>query len=425
MPAELLRTKIILFIGFTWPEPASTAAGKRMQQLLNFFLEKKYRTIFASTAAETSLSLDLEAMGIKKVVIKLNDSGFDAFVTDLNPDIVVFDRYLTEEQFGWRVAEFAPDALRILDTEDLHSLRNTRQDQYKKHIPFSIYAWLQNDTTKREIASIYRCDLSLIISSYEMNLLTQSLNIDKSLLLHLPFMLEIFDENTIKKWPLFEERKDFVCIGNGKHAPNVDAILWLKKEIWPLIRKELPDADLHIYGAYLPEHIQHMDNPKEGFRIMGWAKNAETVLKTARVGLAPLRFGAGIKGKLIDAMQAGTPTVTTSIGAEGMHADYPWSGHIADTAAEFANAAIWLYQNSPEWRSAQQKAIIIINGLYDTRILRQKLEGSIAEVQDNLQEHRNRNFTGSMLLHHTLASTKYMSKWIEAKNLSMKMKNNF
>lgn len=283
----MMRRKTVLFIGFTWPEPTSTAAGSRMLQLLNFFLEQKYRTVFTSTAAETMLSLDLEAMGIEKVGIKLNDSSFDLFVTDLNPDIVVFDRFLTEEQFGWRVAEFAPQALRILDTEDLHSLRTTRQSLFEKDILFSTGAWLQNDTTKREIASIYRCDLSLIISSYEMYLLAEGIKIDKNLLMHLPFMLDAMDEKTVEKWPSFEARKDFVCIGNGKHAPNVDAILWLKKEIWPLIRKELPDTNLHIYGAYLPEYIRQMDNAKEGFRILGWAENAEAELQKARISLAP------------------------------------------------------------------------------------------------------------------------------------------
>lgn len=412
-----MRRKTVLFIGFTWPEPTSTAAGSRMLQLLNFFLEQKYRTVFTSTAAETMLSLDLEAMGIEKVGIKLNDSSFDLFVTDLNPDIVVFDRFLTEEQFGWRVAEFAPQALRILDTEDLHSLRTTRQSLFEKDILFSTGAWLQNDTTKREIASIYRCDLSLIISSYEMYLLAEGIKIDKNLLMHLPFMLDAMDEKTVEKWPSFEARKDFVCIGNGKHAPNVDAILWLKKEIWPLIRKELPDTNLHIYGAYLPEYIRQMDNAKEGFRILGWAENAEAELQKARISLAPLRFGAGIKGKLIDAMQAGTPTVTTSIGAEGMRAGYPWNGYIVDSAEDFAHVAIGLYKNPLDWNRAQQQGVAIVNGLYNKNVLAEKLAETLTKIQNNVHDRRNQNFIGAMLLHHTLASTKYRSKWIEEKNL--------
>ena len=426
-----MQKKTILFIGFTWPEPTSTAAGNRIVQLLHHFLERNYRIIFASTASESPLSLNLEAIGVEKVHITLNDAGFDDFITELLPDIVIFDRFLTEEQFGWRIATYAPNALRILDTEDLHSLRVTRERLFKKNIPFTTEFWLTDDSTKREVASIYRCDLSLIISSYEMYLLKEILKIDAAQLLHLPFMLNAIEKDTFGTYPSYEERRDFICIGNGKHAPNIDAVVWLKKEIWPLISARLPEAELHIYGAYLPHHVMQMDDPNQGFRIMGWAENAETVLRKARVGLAPLRFGAGIKGKLVDAMQAGTPTVTTSIGAEGMDTismqpasahdvdslphTYGWSGKIANTADDFADAAISLY-NKVEWQEAQSKAVALINGIYDKRFLAQELDRTLARIQSNLERHRNQNFIGAMVMHHTLASTKYMAKWIEAKN---------
>ncbi|NND78319.1 MAG: glycosyltransferase, partial [Maribacter sp.] len=246
----------LLIIGCVWPEPTTTAAGNRMVQLIEFFLSQDYDITFASTAAQGEFSLDLKGMGIMTEGIALNSSSFDDFIGTLNPDMVLFDRFLAEEQFGWRVVEFAPEAIRILDTEDLHSLRSVRKDCLKKKREFTTTAWLQSDITKREIASIYRCDLSLIISSYEMFLLTQVIPIDEGLLLHLPFQLDTIDSRQMTQWPNYEERKDFVFIGNGKHAPNVDAIVWLKNEIWPLIRKSLPTAKLHVYGSYLPEHIQ-------------------------------------------------------------------------------------------------------------------------------------------------------------------------
>ncbi|MDT7830707.1 glycosyltransferase [Pricia sp. S334] len=411
-----MQHKTVLFIGFTWPEPTSTAAGSRMLQLLQVFGVRKYRRVFTSAAAESPLSLDLESFGVEKRVIKLNDTGFDTFISDLKPDIVVFDRFLTEEQFGWRVAEFAPQALRILDTEDLHSLRTSRQAVLKKGIPFTTEAWLQSDTAKREIASIYRCDLSLIISAYEMQLLTEVLKIDDNLLLHLPFMLDAVGEKTLAAWLSFEERRDFVCIGNGKHAPNVDAILWLKKEIWPLIRKQLPDVNLLVYGAYLPQHIQQMDNPKEGFRVRGWAEDAIAVLQKARISLAPLRFGAGIKGKLIDAMQAGTPSITTDVGAEGMCGGLPWNGKIANSAEDFSAAAVRLYRDALSWHRAQRYGISLVNSFYDKGRLSEKLIATIEKIGENQEHHRNQNFIGSMLQHHTMTSTKYLARWIEIKN---------
>ena len=407
--------KQLLIIAFVWPEPSS-AAGNRMLQLTHFFLEQNYQITVASTSAESDLSIDLDALGISKATIQLNHPSFDAFVSDLDPDLVLFDRFLTEEQFGWRVAEFVPNALRVLDTEDLHSLRHTREKIFKAGIPFTTDLWLQNDSTKREIASIYRSDLSLIISSYEMELLTDVIHMDESLLLHLPFMLNKITEKDVEAWPGFEDRQDFLCIGNGKHAPNIDAIVWLKKEIWPLIRKGLPKANLNVYGAYLPEHVKQMHNPKQGFLIHGWVESKEEVFQNARINLAPLGFGAGIKGKLIDGMQAGTPSITTPIGSEGMHDDLEWGGTIAETAESFAQAAIAIYQGGSEWKQAQQNGLVIVNELYDKEKLSLQFVEKLQFLKKHLEAHRTKNFTGAMLQHQTMSSSKYMSKWIEKKN---------
>lgn len=413
---EPMHKKRLLIIGLVWPEPSSTAAGNRMLQLVHFFLEQGYDITFASTASETTLSLGLEELGVQTAFIRLNHDSFDDFIRELNPEIVLFDRFLTEEQFGWRTAQFAPNALRILDTEDLHSLRHTRHEAFKADKPFSTDLWLQNDMTKRETASIYRCDLSLIISSYEMQLLTNSIKMDKDILVHLPFLLDKIDVNITKTWKPFEQRKNIVCIGNGKHAPNIDAIVWLKKRIWPSLRKRLPKAELHVYGAYFPEHIQQMHNEKEGFLIKGWASDLQSVFQNAHLNLAPLRFGAGIKGKLIDAMKSGTPSITTSIGAEGMHDSLDWSGRIADSANDFVEATVTMYNDDTQWKQAQQNGVRIINGLYNKEALGERLKSIIESAQQNLEQHRARNFIGSMLMHHTAASTKYMSKWIESKS---------
>ena len=387
-----------------------------MLQLIHFFLEQDYRITFASTAAESEFSFDLDSLGVRIKTILLNHSSFDTFLRDLDPDIVLFDRFMTEEQFGWRVVENAPNALRILDTEDLHSLRIARQLAYKKSIPCTEQFWLDQDQTKREMASIYRCDLSLIISLHEMKLLTKTVKLDPILLLHLPMMYDAIDEEKQNDWLHFDQKKDFVCIGNGKHAPNIDAVQTLKKDIWPLIRKELPLANLFIYGAYLPESIKQLNSPKQGFHIMGHANDANEVKSQARLNLAPLKFGAGIKGKLLSGMLNGTPSITTEIGAEGICENLPWNGMIANDMETFAKAAIFLYQNEDKWSIARQHGTDIINSFYNKAVLQIKLRDKIELLTKNLEEHRASNFIGTMLLHHSLASTKFMSKWISEKN---------
>ncbi|MEJ1221936.1 glycosyltransferase [Sediminicola sp. 1XM1-17] len=412
----ILKPKKILIIGFVWPEPNSTAAGSRMHQLLLFFKRNNCKITFASTAQESDFSLDLKSMGIMPEQILLNDSGFDQFIRKIDPDLVLFDRFLTEEQFGWRVAKQCPNALRVLDTEDLHSLRSVRLEAKKNKVLPSIDTWKQAEITKREMASIYRSDLSLIISSYEMELLVNEINVAQDLLMHLPFMLDTIHKEVQSKWLPFGDRKDFICIGNGKHAPNIDAIRWLKDEIWPQIRQQLPTVNLRIYGAYLPERVLQLNQPKEGFLVMGRAEDAKEVVGKARVSLAPLRFGAGIKGKLVDAMLCGTPSVSTDIGAEGMNDNLPWSGMISNDAKGIADHAVALYTYKHRWKKCQENGVAIIDQVYNKSLLEERLLERINSVFDRLPAHRTGNFIGSMLLHHSMASTKYLAKWIEAKN---------
>lgn len=120
------QTPTLLIIGFVWPEPNSSAAGGRMLQLITQFQQQGFSITFACPAMDSDFMADLSSLNIDKKSIALNCSSFDTFIRELNPAVVLFDRFMIEEQFGWRVAENCPDALRILDTEDLHCLRLAR-----------------------------------------------------------------------------------------------------------------------------------------------------------------------------------------------------------------------------------------------------------------------------------------------------------
>lgn len=408
--------KIALIIGYVWVEPNSSAAGNRMLQLIELFLLQNYTVVFASPAQKSDKKLDLISIGVREVGIELNNDSFDEFVKKLDPQIVMFDRFMMEEQFGWRVAENCPNALRILDTEDLHCLRKVREEAIKKQEDFAIEKLLNSDIAKREIAAILRCDVSLIISTFEMDLLETVFKIDKKILHHIPFLLDRIEKEDIEKWKPFQERNHFTIIGNFLHAPNVDAVLLLKKSIWKAIRKQLPKAELHVYGAYATQQILQLHNEKDGFLVKGYTTNPLDIVNNIRVVLAPLRFGAGIKGKLTEAMICGAPSVTTSIGAEGMHADNPWNGFVEDDFDAYAKKAITLYSDEKIWDEAQKNGVQIINQIYDKELLKIKFDKKINELIDTLETHRTHNFMGSLLQHHTLQSTKYLSKWISEKN---------
>ena len=347
--------------------------------------------------------------------IELNNNSFDSFILQENPTIVLFDRFMTEEQFGWRVSENCPDTIKILDSEDLHFLREARLQSFKKNIRFE-NKQLQNDIAKREIASIYRCDLTLIISQFEYKLLTQSFNISTELLHYIPMMYNKMKKNTFENFPKFEERNHFFSIGNFYHQPNWDTVLQLKNKFWPLIRKQMPKAEVHIYGAYLPEKAKQLHNEKEGFIIKGRAENSSDVFKNYKVLLAPLPYGAGIKGKLLESMLFGTPNVTTQIGAEGMLNNQNWNGFIEDNPDDFAEKTVTLYTNEDIWKQAQLNGMSIINTCFNKNIFENEFIDKIQYLLSNIENHRTNNFMGQILSHHTLKSTMYMSKWIEEKN---------
>jgi glycosyltransferase involved in cell wall biosynthesis len=411
-----MNNNTVLIIGLVWPEPKSSAAGQRMLQLILLFQKWGYKIIFVSTALENGLNFDLNAINVEKVSIELNANSFDDFVKESNPTIVLFDRFVTEEQFGWRVTQNCPSALKILDSEDLHCLRYTRASNFKKGVPFHVENLFEEDWTKREIASILRCDLTLIIAEFEMEVLAQYFKIESHLLFYLPLLFEDADLNFEHAPNDFLERKDFVFIGNFWHEPNWDAVLYLKKTIWPLIRKQLPKASILIYGAYPSQKVFNLHNKKEGFLVMGRADDARSVISSARVLLAPIRFGAGIKGKLLEAMQFGTPTVTTTVGAESINGAFNWNGFIVDDPNEIASKAILLYENEELWQQSQRQGRLILSERFRWSDFERPFKKRIVFVMENLLSHRKANFYGAMLLHHSMKSSEYLSRWIQEKN---------
>lgn len=382
-----------------------------MMQLISTMREQAWEITFASPAQQTEHMVDLEPLGVNKQAIELNNDSFNHFVAELSPDLVIFDRFMMEEQFGWRVEKHAPDALRVLNTEDLHSLRDARHKAVKQGREFQIQD-MYSDLGVREVAAIHRSDLTLMISEYETALLNQEFHVPETHLMHLPFMLPPANS----EFKPFSERCDFVFIGNFRHAPNWDAVQQLKHIYWPAIRQRLPDAKLNIFGAYPPPKATQLHNEKQGFLVKGWAENALNVIEEARIMLSPLRFGAGIKGKLVEAMQVGTPSVTSSTGAEAMHGVLPWNGFITDDTEEFVNAAVSLYQDQNAYTLMQHNGREILHQRYAEDTWKSRFIQRIT-LQLKLRESlREKHFLGKLMRHHSMKSTQYMSQWITLKN---------
>jgi len=406
--------KNLLVIGYVWPEPTSSAAGSRMLQLLHFFLAENYTITFATTTAHSKYAFDLKKLGIKTAKIELNNASFDEFLKEIQPEIVLFDRFMIEEQYGWRVDAICPEAIKILDTEDLHFLRNARKKALNTETELK-ELMLNSDLAKREIASIYRCDLSLIISEIEMDLLASIFKIPAEIIEYLPYLLETEKIEKLEDSALFEERQDFMFIGNFLHEPNWQTTLYLKQKIWPKIKQKLPKAQLHIYGAYASDKVYQLQNKKEGFLVHGRAENVDEVMQKHRILLAPIQFGAGLKGKMIDAMQNGLVCVTTPIGAEGISEKNHWNGFICTSDDEIIEKAVTVYNDEGLWISRQQLGKSILSAKFSAANFTPPFRQKLIDIKANLGKHRNKNFIGAMLKFHNNRSTYFMSRFIEEK----------
>ncbi|GLS26735.1 glycosyltransferase family 4 protein [Marinibactrum halimedae] len=410
----IFKTGVV--IGWVWPEPTSSAAGSHVLSILDVLKESCEELWFVSSAQPGERAADLSSLGIHSRTITLNCSSFDDFLLDVKPDVVMFDRFMMEEQYGWRVQKNCPDALRILDTEDLQCLRGARQSAYKQQRDVRPEDY-RSDLVLRELASIYRSDLSLMISEAEIRFLHTEFQVPDYLLHYFPLLVsdDRLQQVQTTLTP-FEARSGFCCIGNFRHAPNWDSVLWLR-ELWPEIRRCLPTAELSVYGAYLPPKAKALDNAKIGFHVKGWVPDAYAAVSQARVCLAPLRFGAGLKGKMIDAMCAGTPIVTTTIGAEGFLAEgeFDWPGVVVDDPSGLVDAAVALYQQPERWKVAQQCGVNLLSERFQEGWHQQALQQAIREAEQEKRRRRLKNIVGAMLRHHHQASTQYLSQWIEAK----------
>lgn len=419
---------LVLFIGFVWPELKATAASQNIISYMRAFANAQHEIHFASASAQTPLSSDLTQWDIHCHHIALNHDSFDEWLSKLQPDVVIFDRFLSEEQFGWRVARSAPDALRVLDCEDLHFLRHARQQIYKAHgyqpktAPYLMsehvlaphnLGILQSDLAVREIASILRSDLTITLSAFEAQVLHEQFNVSKHQIAIVPYICEAYSSSTPKL------RENFVSIGNFRHAPNIDAANILIQHLWPKIHKHLPQARCYIYGAYMPPKIKALHNPSKGLHVEGHVNDHIHALCNARVLLAPIQFGAGVKGKILDALRCALPSITTPIGAEGIVYE-KWPGAITTTEHEFVEQAVLSYRSEQD---VQSLCASILEDNFDYTRNRKTLLDAVLSAYQSMTEHRERNFMQKMMMHNTLQSHKYMSQWIAAKNAHIKPHN--
>jgi len=412
-----LMTKA-LYLSRVWADTSVSAAGLRLRRMLAILSRDcKMDVTFATTtnSFKREMATELEEnLGIQVKSCEMNRfKMFTKMVEDIEPEVVIFDTFVVEEMFSWQLHEVAPNCMRVLDMQDFHSLRKWRERlhnrQKKKNIGeiLNCFPDASDRLLQREIASILKSDLTVAVNEVEAKLLTEKFSIPCE---KVEFATLLGGSQNFPRLP-FEARQHFYFIGNFQHRPNEDAVLFLFESIWPKLRTFCPrGTELHIFGPNSrPEFAKRVHAPGKGFHFKGQLQDLSHV-GNYKCLLAPLRFGAGVKGKITEAMDFGTPFVTTSIGAEGI---FETSINTFDTASEFVSRARLLFNDRNAWLSAQEFG----DGVSQSPSL------SLALTSKRLQqkllnvglESGKRGLVQQILLNEEYASKKFMSKFIELK----------
>ncbi|KAL4108408.1 hypothetical protein PRIC1_000124 [Phytophthora ramorum] len=416
--------KKVVLAGSVWPERTSSAAGVRSADIISVLQERGYQVLCVSPSRlnDHSTRLELE-QDVRCIQADANTDAFQNLLLETLPQLVIFDRFIAEEMYGWQAKKYAPEALRVLDLQDAHFVRRAREFAVKKQ------GARFEDTLDgarldvapvekiaiRELASIHRSDLTLYVSDFERDLLVSRFQVPSSSLHCCDFFYPEIDLSALSS---FDERKNVAFIGSFKHAPNVDAVEWMKNTILPLFRSMEKDAEIHIYGSYgETKRFVKLDDPKQGFFMKGFAPDAHETLSQYRLSIAPLRFGAGIKGKIADSWFVGTPCVATSIGAEGMTSDDTlWGGAIADNPETFADEMQRLYHDVPRWTAARDAGVATCSLRYNQSRNADSLMERVERAMSEKHALREHNWMGRILWSEKFRATEYMSRYIRAKN---------
>jgi glycosyltransferase involved in cell wall biosynthesis len=243
------------------------------------------------------------------------------------------------------IRKLCPKAKVLYETADLHFLRMTREALLHGDLAKQKTA---DEMKQRELAALSDCDASIIRSAAELELLKPLLPDAK---LHLfPLIMDTKGTNAS-----FSDRRDIVFVGGYQHTPNIDAVQYFVKEIMPLLRRQLPHVRFYAVGSKPPAEIQALAS--EDIIITGFVEDLTPLLDKMRVSVAPLRYGAGIKGKIGTAMAVGLPVVATSLAAEGMSLTDGEDILVADGAEALADALARIYQDEALWNCISKNGV--------------------------------------------------------------------
>jgi GT2 family glycosyltransferase len=350
------------------PTPDRDSGSRRMWGILGELIELGYAVYYAVSelVAIEPYRTEMERRGI---TVLENEHEQQRFLEEAGGglDAVFLCRPDTAWRYLDRVNRHAPTAKLVYDTVDLHALRMVRQAEFEQSDEGRDQAQL---VWIKEQAAILSADVTLVVSEMEREWLTSVVpTADVRVLSNI--------HAAVDRSPDLTGRRDVMFVGSYLHPPNVDAARWAATEILPLVRERVPDATLHLLGSYLPEDMKALGIP--GVNGVGWAADLAPWYRRSRVVLAPLRYGAGVKGKVAEAVEYGVPVVGTSIAFEAMGFVDGVDVLCADTAAGLASHVVMLLSDDDRWRAIAGRGQAVLDERFSAKAARRVLEDILSE----------------------------------------------
>jgi GT2 family glycosyltransferase/glycosyltransferase involved in cell wall biosynthesis len=361
-----------LIIDACTPTPDQDSGSQDMYHLMRLFLALGYRISFIP---ESNLlyfgryTESLQGMGVE-CLYQPFISSVESFLSQRGGefDLVMLVRGPNAVRHIDAVRRYCPQAKIVFNTVDLHFLREERRALLESGRAKSGAA---AEMRRMEFEVMNKSHLTLVVSEVERELLgREAPGVDVAVL---PLIRDFAPCATG-----YAERSGIVFVGGFRHPPNVDAVHYFCREIWPQVRAELPDAAFSIIGSHMPSEVEALAG--DGVKVLGFVPDLAPVMERCRLSVAPLRYGAGLKGKVAESLGFGTPCVATSAAVEGMGLADGEQVLVADTPQAFAEAVIRLYRDPAMWERLSQAGFEAVRARFGLEAARRRLEEILHEL---------------------------------------------
>lgn len=357
--------KLALLVDELVPTPDKDSGSVRATRTIRILQKLGYKvTLFLNYAESQSPYVKtLQQQGIEVVYGPIS---FDDFISANGKfyDLVILSRPRIASYFLDACHAYCTKAKIAFDTVDLHYLRLGRQAEFEEDKEQkAYYKKMSSVFEKLEKEIMKQVDATIVVSEVEKKILEDA-GVNN---VHVVSNIHTVEPEAYNVG--FDERKDLLFVGGFLHHPNVDAVQWLCNEIFPMIHKKAPDIKLHIVGSHMPPELNESLSKIPGVIVDGFVSDEELqrLLRSSRVFVAPLRYGAGVKGKIGQAIEYGLPIVSTSIGVEAMHIVDNTSGMIAESPKDFCSKTLELYSDAELWASIQINARAIVEDNFSAK----------------------------------------------------------